>query len=115
MGFTVKFRFHPSRTHNFKLNPHAQQLKFNTLEIIFAFVFLGFFFFSEETEDHLENIPLFDPIHINFRPTLTALRVEFLISSLPSVIRTSSVYQQSNDLQMTVKKEFIKSLFQGKP
>lgn len=89
MDFTVKFGFHPSRTQNCKLNPHAQQLKSNTLEIIFGFVFLGFFFFSEETEDHLENIPPFDPIDINFRPTLTALRVEFLISSLPSVIRTN--------------------------
>lgn len=76
MGFTVKFRFHPIRTQNCNLNPHAQQLKF--IGNYFGFVFLVFFFFSsEETENHLENIPPFDPIHINFRPTLTALRVEF--------------------------------------
>jgi len=50
------------------------------LEIIFDF---------GDVEVHLENIPPFDPIHINLRLTLTALRMEFLISSFSLVIRTT--------------------------
>lgn len=63
-------------------------------------------------EVHLENIPPFDPIHIKTYLNSFKDRIPYFQLFPPYQDNIEgSVYQQSNELQMTVRKEFVKSLF----